>query len=65
VIGGIVERVIIRPVEGGPELNAVIVTLGVFVAFVALASIMFGNTLGPSRRRSPCRASSRVTSTWR
>ena len=45
VIGGIVERVIIRPVEGGPELNAVIVTLGVFVAFVALASIMFGNTL--------------------
>ena len=45
VIGGIVERVIIRPVETGPELNAVIVTLGVFVAFIALASIMFGNTL--------------------
>jgi branched-chain amino acid transport system permease protein len=45
VIGGIVERIVIRPVEGGPELNAVIVTLGVFVAFVALASIMFGNTL--------------------
>ncbi len=45
VIGGIVERVIIRPVETGPELNAVIVTLGVFIGFIALASIMFGNTL--------------------
>jgi branched-chain amino acid transport system permease protein len=45
VIGGIVERVIIRPVENGPELNAVIVTLGLFVGFIALASILFGNTL--------------------
>ncbi len=45
VIGGIVERVVVRPVENGPELNAVIVTLGVFVAFIALASILFGNTL--------------------
>jgi branched-chain amino acid transport system permease protein len=45
VIGGVVERVVIRPVENGPELNAVIVTLGVFVGFVALASILFGNTL--------------------
>jgi branched-chain amino acid transport system permease protein len=43
VIGGLVERVIIRPVETGPEINAVIVTLGVFVAFIALASIVFGN----------------------
>jgi branched-chain amino acid transport system permease protein len=44
LIGGIVERTIIRPVETGPEINAVIVTLGVFVGFVALASILFGNT---------------------
>ena len=44
IIGGIVERLIVRPVEGGPELNAVIVTLGIFVGFVALASILFGNT---------------------
>ena len=44
VIGAVVERVIVRPVETGPELNAVIVTLGVFVGFVALASILFGNT---------------------
>lgn len=44
VIGGIVERVIVRPVETGPHINAIIVTLGVFVSFVALAAILFGNT---------------------
>lgn len=44
LIGALVERLIIRRVTGGPELNAVIVTLGIFVAFVALASILFGNT---------------------
>jgi branched-chain amino acid transport system permease protein len=45
VIGGLVERLIVRPVETGPEINAVIVTLGIFVGFIALASILFGNTL--------------------
>jgi branched-chain amino acid transport system permease protein len=45
VIGGLVERLIVRPVASGPELNAVIVTLGVFVGFIALASILFGNTI--------------------
>lgn len=44
VIGAVVERVVVRPVENGPEINAVIVTLGVFVVFVALAAILFGNT---------------------
>jgi branched-chain amino acid transport system permease protein len=44
VIGGVVERVIVRPVETGPEINAVIVTLGLFVGFIALAAILFGNT---------------------
>ena len=44
VIGAIVERVIIRPVEGGPELNAVIVTLGLFVALQALIAIIFGSS---------------------
>ncbi len=44
LLGAIVERVIVRPVENGPELNPVIVTLGVFIFFVALASILFGNT---------------------
>lgn len=43
VLGAIVERVIIRPVEGGPELNAVIVALGLFVALQALIAIIFGS----------------------
>jgi branched-chain amino acid transport system permease protein len=44
IIGAVVERVIIRPVEGGPELNAVIVTLGLFVAIQALIAIIFGSS---------------------
>ncbi|MDP5183746.1 branched-chain amino acid ABC transporter permease [Blastococcus sp. BMG 814] len=44
LIGALVERVIIRPVEGGPELNAVIVTLGLFVAIQALIAILFGSS---------------------
>lgn len=44
LLGAVVERVIVRPVENGPELNPVIVTLGIFIFFVALASILFGNT---------------------
>ena len=39
VIGAIVERVLIRPVEGGPPLNAVIVTLGLLILLQALAGI--------------------------
>jgi branched-chain amino acid transport system permease protein len=35
---------VVRPVEGGPELNAVIVTLGLFVGFQALAAILFGSS---------------------
>ena len=45
LIGGLVERLIIRRVEHGNELNAVIVTLGLFVGFIALAAILFGNTV--------------------
>ncbi|HZG91184.1 MAG TPA: branched-chain amino acid ABC transporter permease [Pseudonocardia sp.] len=44
VLGAVVERTVIRPVEGGPELNAVIVTLGLFVGIQALAAILFGST---------------------
>jgi branched-chain amino acid transport system permease protein len=44
VLGAVIERVIIRPVEGGPELNAVIVTLGLFVAIQALIAIIFGSS---------------------
>jgi branched-chain amino acid transport system permease protein len=44
VLGAVVERVVIRPVEGGPELNAVIVTLGLFVAIQALIAIVAGSS---------------------
>ena len=44
VLGAVVERVVVRRVEKGPEINAVIVTLGIFVGLVALAAIVFGNT---------------------
>jgi branched-chain amino acid transport system permease protein len=44
LLGALVERLVIRPVEGGPELNAVIVTLGLFVGLQALAAILFGST---------------------
>lgn len=43
VIGGVIERLVVRPVENGPEINPVIVTLGLFVAIEALAAILFGN----------------------
>ncbi|MGY2082015.1 branched-chain amino acid ABC transporter permease [Modestobacter sp. SYSU DS0657] len=44
LLGAVVERVVIRPVEGGPELNAVIVTLGLFVAIQAGIAIVFGSS---------------------
>ena len=44
VLGAVVERVVVRPVEGGPELNAVIVTLGLFVAIQALIAIVSGSS---------------------
>jgi branched-chain amino acid transport system permease protein len=44
VLGAIIERVIIRPVEGGNELNAVIVALGLFVALQAGIAIVFGSS---------------------
>ena len=43
VLGAVLERFVVRRVEGGPELNAVIVTLGLFVAIQAGAAIVFGS----------------------
>lgn len=43
LLGAVIERLVIRPVEGGPDLNAVIVTLGLFVGLQALAAILFGS----------------------
>jgi branched-chain amino acid transport system permease protein len=43
LLGALVERVVIRPVEGKAHINAVILTLGLFIVFTALASIVFGS----------------------
>jgi branched-chain amino acid transport system permease protein len=42
VIGGAAERVLVRRVENGPPLNAVILTLGLFVFLEALAPMVWG-----------------------
>jgi branched-chain amino acid transport system permease protein len=42
VLGAVVERVLIRHIEGAPPLNAVVVTIGLFVLLVALAGMIWG-----------------------
>lgn len=42
VLGALVERVIVRRVEGAPPLNAVIVTVGILVALQAVAGMLWG-----------------------
>jgi branched-chain amino acid transport system permease protein len=42
VLGAVVERVVIRPVEGAPPLNAIIVTLGLLVLLQAFAGMIWG-----------------------
>jgi branched-chain amino acid transport system permease protein len=44
VLGALVEVVIVRRVEGGPPLNAVIVTLGLLVFLQAIAGMIWGGT---------------------
>jgi branched-chain amino acid transport system permease protein len=44
VLGAVVERLVIRRVEGGPPLNAVIVALGLLVLLEAIAGMIWGNT---------------------
>jgi len=44
VFGAVVERFVIRRVEGAPPLNAVIVTLGLYTVLVAVAGMIWGNT---------------------
>lgn len=44
VLGAVVERVLIRRVEGGPPLNAVIVALGLLILLEASAGMIWGNT---------------------
>lgn len=42
LLGAFVERVLVRPVETGPHLNAVVVTLGIFIFLQGLAGLLFG-----------------------
>jgi len=44
VLGAVVERVVVRPVEHAPPLNAVILTLGLYTLLVAIAGMIWGNT---------------------
>jgi branched-chain amino acid transport system permease protein len=44
VLGAVVERVVVRPVESAPPLNAVILTLGLYTLLVAIAGMIWGNT---------------------
>lgn len=43
LLGAVLERLVIRPVEGKSEINAVILTLGLFIVLHALAAVVFGN----------------------
>ncbi len=42
ILGAVVERLVVRPVENAPPLNAVIVTLGLLVFLQAVAGIVWG-----------------------
>jgi branched-chain amino acid transport system permease protein len=44
LLGAVIERVLIRRVEGGPPLNAVIVTIGLLIFLQAIAGMVWGGT---------------------
>jgi branched-chain amino acid transport system permease protein len=44
VMGAVIERVVIRPVEGKSEINAVILTLGLFIVIQSGAALIWGST---------------------
>src|SRR6266581_727108 len=41
-LGGVLERTVVRQVEGKPPLNAIIVTIGLLILLEGLAGIIFG-----------------------
>jgi branched-chain amino acid transport system permease protein len=43
-LGAVIERVLMRRVEGGPPLNAVIVTIGLLIFLQAIAGMIWGGT---------------------
>ena len=42
VLGGVIERLVIRPAENKPPLNAIIITIGLLVFLEGLAGIIYG-----------------------
>jgi branched-chain amino acid transport system permease protein len=42
VLGAVIERLVIRPVENKPPLNAIIVTIGLLIFLEGLAGIIYG-----------------------
>lgn len=44
LLGAVVERLVIRPVENKPPLNAVVVTFGLLVLLQGVAGMVFGGT---------------------
>jgi branched-chain amino acid transport system permease protein len=45
VLGGVVERVVVRRAEGASPLNLVIVTLGLLILLEAVAGMIYGNAV--------------------
>ena len=45
LLGGVIERVLVRPVESAPPLNIVILTLGVLLVLEAVAPMIFGGQI--------------------
>ena len=45
VLGAVIERVVVRPVESAPPLNVVILTLGLLLLLEALAPMLFGGQI--------------------
>jgi branched-chain amino acid transport system permease protein len=44
LLGAVVERLVVRPVENAPPLNAVILTLGLYTLLIAVAGMIWGNS---------------------
>lgn len=44
VFGAVVERVVVRPIENKPQINAVVVTFGLLVLLQGVAGMIFGGT---------------------
>ncbi len=47
VLGGLIERLVIRPVENKPPLNAIIVTIGLLIFLEGVAGVLYGGQYRP------------------